>query len=107
MAPTMRVAPTPGTRTERKSAVFQELWHDGRYSGAIVGGSSRAYAGTLARPRSKGQISLHPGQFHDWLATLADVAGVPVPARSDGVSLLPTLTGHADQQKPGIVLCRI
>ncbi|WP_302014485.1 sulfatase-like hydrolase/transferase, partial [uncultured Akkermansia sp.] len=38
----------------------------------------------------KGQISLQPGQFHDWLATLADVAGVPVPARSDGVSLLPT-----------------
>ena len=28
---------------------------------------------------------------------------MPVPARSDGVSLLPTLTGHADQQKPGIV----
>ena len=51
----------------------------------------------------KGQISLQPGQFHDWLATLADAAGVPVPARSDGVSLLPTLTGHADQQKPGIV----
>lgn len=51
----------------------------------------------------KGQISLHPGQFHDWLATLADAAGVPVPARSDGVSLLPTLTGHADQQKPGVI----
>ncbi len=51
----------------------------------------------------KGQVSLQPGQFHDWLATLADVAGVPVPARSDGVSLLPTLTGHADQQKPGII----
>ncbi len=51
----------------------------------------------------KGQISLQPGQFHDWLATLADAAGVPVPARSDGVSLLPTLTGHADQQKPGII----
>lgn len=51
----------------------------------------------------KGQISLYPGQFHDWLATLADAAGVPVPARSDGVSLLPTLTGHADQQKPGVI----
>ena len=51
----------------------------------------------------KGQVSLQPGQFHDWLATLADAAGVPVPARSDGVSLLPTLTGHADQQKPGII----
>lgn len=51
----------------------------------------------------KGQISLQPGQFHDWMATLADAAGTPVPARSDGVSLLPTLTGHADQQKPGII----
>lgn len=51
----------------------------------------------------KGQVSLQPGQFHDWLATLADAAGAPVPARSDGVSLLPTLTGHPDQQKPGIV----
>ena len=51
----------------------------------------------------KGQVSLQPGQFHDWLATLADAAGVPVPARSDGVSLMPTLTGHADKQKPGIV----
>lgn len=51
----------------------------------------------------KGQVSLQPGQFHDWLATLADAAGVPVPARSDGVSLLPTLTGHADQQQSGVI----
>lgn len=51
----------------------------------------------------KGRISLQPGQFHDWLATLADAAGAPVPARSDGVSLLPTLTGHADRQKPGVI----
>ncbi len=34
-----------------------------------------------------------PSQFHDWMATLADAAGVPVPSRSDGVSLLPTLGG--------------
>lgn len=51
----------------------------------------------------KGRICMKPSQFHDWLATLADVAGVPVPARSDGVSLLPTLTGHAEQQMPGII----
>ena len=48
-------------------------------------------------------ISLNASQFQDWMATFADVAGVPVPSRCDGVSLLPTLTGHADQQKPGIV----
>ncbi len=41
----------------------------------------------------KGRISMELGQFHDWMATLADAAGVPVPARSDGVSLMPMLTG--------------
>ena len=32
-----------------------------------------------------------PGQFHDWLATFAEAANVPVPARVDGVSLMPRL----------------
>jgi len=32
-----------------------------------------------------------PGQFHDWLATFADAAGLPIPARVDGTSLLPRL----------------
>ncbi len=35
-----------------------------------------------------------PSQFHDWMATFAEAAGVPVPALSDGVSLLPQLTGR-------------
>ena len=30
-------------------------------------------------------------QFHDWMPTLCDIVGIPTPARSDGVSLLPTL----------------
>lgn len=32
-------------------------------------------------------------QFHDWMATFADLAGVAAPARCDGVSLLPSLIG--------------
>ncbi len=32
-----------------------------------------------------------PGQFHDWLPTFAEAAALPVPARVDGVSLLPRL----------------
>ena len=40
-----------------------------------------------------GRVSTRPGQFHDWMATFAEAAGVPKPARSDGVSLLPDLTG--------------
>lgn len=39
----------------------------------------------------------HPFQFPAWMATLADVAGLPQPAHCDGVSLLPVLTGSGTQ----------
>ena len=39
----------------------------------------------------------HPFQFPAWMATLADVAGLPQPARCDGVSILPALTGSGRQ----------
>lgn len=48
-------------------------------------------------------ISLHASQFHDWMATFADAAGVPVPARCDGVSLLPTLAGVPERQKESTI----
>ncbi len=38
-----------------------------------------------------------PFQFPAWMATLADVAGLPQPAHCDGVSILPTLTGEGTQ----------
>ncbi len=38
-----------------------------------------------------------PCQFPAWMATFADVAGLPQPAHCDGVSLLPTLTGSGRQ----------
>ena len=38
-----------------------------------------------------------PFQFPAWMATLADVAGLPQPARCDGVSLLPALTDSGRQ----------
>lgn len=44
-----------------------------------------------------GTISQSASQFHDWLPTFANIAGLPAPARSDGVSLLPTLTGVGAQ----------
>ena len=49
-----------------------------------------------------GRRSDHPSQFHDWMPTLAELAGVPVPARSDGVSLVPVLTGRG-QPREGVV----
>ena len=40
-----------------------------------------------------------PSALYDWLATLAEVAGVPAPANTDGISLVPSLTGHPEQQR--------
>jgi arylsulfatase A-like enzyme len=34
-----------------------------------------------------------PAAAYDWLATFTDMAGLPAPARTDGVSLVPVLTG--------------
>jgi len=49
-----------------------------------------------------GAVSQTPAQFHDWLPTFAHFAGVPKPARSDGVSLAPTLTGSGTQITPQV-----
>ena len=49
-----------------------------------------------------GRVSTHPSQFHDWLPTFAEVAGLPLPFRSDGVSLVPDLTGTGTQ-RAGVV----
>jgi len=40
-----------------------------------------------------------PSMMSDWLPTFADAARLPIPARADGVSLLPSLTGVGHQQK--------
>lgn len=45
-----------------------------------------------------GTVDASPSQFHDWMATMADVAGQPTPAVCDGVSLLPTITGTSDRR---------
>lgn len=43
------------------------------------------------------RVDEQPSQFHDWLPTFAEAAGVPIPARTDGVSLLPSLTGSGSR----------
>jgi len=48
---------------------------------------------------SAGSKSHSPSQFHDWMATFCDLAGVQPPALSDGVSIVPTLTGKGKQRR--------
>jgi arylsulfatase A-like enzyme len=49
-----------------------------------------------------GTVSNTPSQFHDWMPTLTELAGLPAPARSDGVSLLPTIT-RTGTQRPSTI----
>jgi len=48
-----------------------------------------------------GRTSDFVSGFWDWMPTLADAAGLAPPAQSDGVSLLPTLTGKGEQRSKG------
>jgi arylsulfatase A-like enzyme len=40
----------------------------------------------------------HVGYFADWLPTAAELAGAPAPEVTDGISIVPVLTGRADEQ---------
>jgi uncharacterized sulfatase len=46
-----------------------------------------------------GHVSRLPAAGWDFVATLADIAGVPKPAHTDGISLLPTLLGQPERQQ--------
>ena len=48
-----------------------------------------------------GRVVKRPSISYDWLRTFADVAGLPAPARADGVSLLPEMTGRGTQRDRG------
>lgn len=71
--------------------IKQDIWEGGFREPTIVRWPGRVAAGSSTD---------HPSQFHDWMATLADIGGVRAPFRCDGVSLLPTLLGRG-RQEPG------
>jgi arylsulfatase A-like enzyme len=48
-------------------------------------------------------VNDHVSGFWDWMPTFAEVAGVVPPAKTDGVSLMPTLTGRGTQRDRGFV----
>ncbi len=50
------------------------------------------------------RLSNLPSQFHDWLPTFANLAGVAAPAAADGTSLAPTITGNGEQKEPQVYI---
>ena len=68
--------------------IKRDCWEGGLRVGAIA-----RWPGAIPA----GRVCKEPCMAHDWLATFADAAGVPAPARTDGVSLLPALLGTGAQ----------
>ena len=63
------------------------------YEGGVRVGAITYWPGTIPA----GATSPQPSQFHDWMPTFCEMAGLPSPARSDGVSLLPELTARKNR----------
>ena len=62
--------------------IKRDIWNGGVRVPCVVYGP-----GTIS-----GKLKCNtPTQFQDWMATLADLAGTPIPMRCDGYSLLPML----------------
>ncbi len=75
--------------------IFDGIKRD-TWEGGIRVPTLARWPGTL----QTGAIVEQPSQFHDWLPTFAAAAGIAPPARTDGVSLLPMLTGVGTQRPP-------
>lgn len=67
--------------------IKRDLWEGGVRVPTIVSWPARIPAG---------QALDHPSAMYDWLPTFTHAAGVPAPARTDGVSLLPLLSGEGN-----------
>jgi arylsulfatase A-like enzyme len=61
------------------------------WPGTLSGSNQLANIRRIARPCAN----------YDWLATFAEMAGVPSPSASTGVSMLPSLTGSGIQKEKG------
>ncbi|TWU43155.1 Arylsulfatase precursor [Novipirellula aureliae] len=78
--------------------------------GPFEGTKRDCYEGGMRQPTfawwpnqiAPGQTNNTPSQFQDWMATFCDLAGHVTPARCDGVSLVPLLTG-VGEKRDGIV----
>ncbi|MFN3407789.1 MAG: sulfatase-like hydrolase/transferase [Limisphaerales bacterium] len=73
--------------------IKRDSWEGGMREPTLVRWPGRVAAGTT---------NFTASQFQDWLPTFLDLAGLPAPARSDGVSLVPLLTGVGVQRPPTV-----
>jgi len=89
----------PGSFTRNQPTFFNSFGpFDGIKRDVWEGGVREPTIISWPRSIPANQVIETPSMFSDWMATFCDIAGVAAPARSDGVSLLPSLTGKGSQQ---------
>lgn len=76
------------------SAGFRGIKRD-LYEGGIRSPTVVYWPSVITKPK----VSSIPAAFWDWMPTLATVAHIPIPPFTDGISLLPTLSGKKKQQQ--------
>ncbi len=69
--------------------IKRDCWEGGIRMPTLVRWPGRVQAGK--------EVS-SPSASYDWAVTFLDAAGMPAPARMDGISLMPSLTGQGKQQ---------
>jgi arylsulfatase A-like enzyme len=75
--------------------IKRDLWEGGIRTGMIA-----KWQGAIPA----GRVSDEPSTFADFMATFCDAAGTPTPARSDGVSMLPAMTGKGEQTPANVYI---
>src|SRR5205814_379393 len=71
----------------------------GQKNGPYEGGIREPFIARWPGHVPAGAKTDQPIVFYDLLATGADLAAVPPPANTDGISFLPTLLGHPKEQR--------
>jgi arylsulfatase A-like enzyme len=75
---------------------------DGIKRDCLEGGVRMPVLANWPKHIQAGKIISTPSMLSDWMATFSEVAGIIAPARTDGVSLLPSLTGKGKQEKSAV-----
>lgn len=76
------------------NATFEGIKRD-----VLEGGVRMPVLATWPKHIEAGKVIATPSMLSDWMATFADMAGIPAPARTDGVSLLPSMTSKGKQKE--------
>lgn len=90
----------PGNYAPNQANFFDSFGpYDGIKRDVLEGGLRTPLIAWWPERIPKNKVVETPSIFYDWLPTFANAAGLPAPVNTNGVSLLPALTGEGEQEE--------